>query len=253
MKKILSRFVSFFPVGCFKNCCVQTGHFIFHGEKKDITEETKAFCENQYDAIARRLAKQSKDKIVINIYHDLKTYQKAVGLKYKNDCDIACIEKNQIHTVSACNPGLFHDAQSVKASLASKIEKIILYSACNLSKWLVEAIGFYDKIIFLSSAEKQPYTEAFERILKDENKFKLSDIIYFNTGSCFQKKSDLGSALRKIFENKALCNSFIEFIIHEWGYDFLLKMEKDKCVCSLFNMCINELEKLWIEFVRSSR
>lgn len=250
MKKVFLLLLSFLSFGFARNSTVQSDHFIFYGDEKDLTEETTSFCEKQYDVIVKKLSKKPKEKIVINIYPDMKSYHKAIGVKEKDEYNIAFFDKSVIHVVSRYDSESVHDDKSVKASLISNIEKTILFSCFNLSKWLIEAIGFYEKTKFLGPDETRPYMEALRRLVNDEDKFRLSNVIYPYTFKDFKNANNLNYAFQRFFESKALSNSFIEFVIEKWGYSYLLKMEKDKCCCSLFNMSIRELERLWIEHVR---
>jgi len=260
MRNLLLVFALFvLSTGSASGLHLETTHFVFDGDEKDITQEIVDYCEEQYFGIRKRFTHELEKKIIVNIYSDLTTYHKAINREDATDYNICSFdrENNAIHVVSIYNAGPYHYPLSIKASISGNIERSFLYSTSDLQPWLVEAIGFYQRTKILE--ENQRYTQKMQdaliRVSKDENNFKIANISNQNIFQLFEMESQSipkEEAILKAFERRALSNSFINYIVNNWGYDYLLQLEQGKCFCKVFNMSNEELEKHWFEYTNNS-
>ncbi len=259
MNKFLTIFLLLTSFCFAQNISKETSHFIFNGEEKDITEEVINICEDQYYKVSQKSPKQPEKKISINIYADQLTYFNNINATGRSLYNIACFNEDDysIDMVSIHCPNPVHYPLSLKATLVANIERSFLSLCYNLPTWLTEAIKSHTrtKILKESSLDySNKIITGLQIILKKEENFKVANIM-LNISSQFEKeyKTDKKiDAVKRAFNKTALSNSFIQYIIDNWGYTRLLQFSNDKNIYEVFGIQTQEFEKNWFEYTRNN-
>jgi hypothetical protein len=264
MKKVLSVLLLLLVVcGYAQSITYENDHFILKGEKFDITDELVCFCEEHYNKISQKISKQPSGKIRLNIYPDLLSLRKSVNKEestdyFINHCDLENfdMESDRLHVVSPYNPGPFHSALSVKGSIASDIESAFLCSCYNMPVWLVDNIGYYYRTeVLVENIIYEMMMESYlQSILQDESMFKIENIVNQNVFEDYEndyKTGNVQAAKKRALERRALSNSFIKYVIDNWGYEYLLQFNDDNSFEEVLGMSITDIESNWLDYIKS--
>lgn len=251
-----------------KNITIEVEHFIFNGDEKDLSEEIINFCEEYYNKFSLNLSKELDKKIMINIYPEMEIFHDFILKKFPGyfnkdqitDFFICVFDKqNNIYVISPYNPGKFHCFSSVKASIVANIEKKFLLSFYDLPNWMLDSIFCFrrweimNEIIDNTDSKKRS-NESFQRVVKDENNFKISNLNNNYDFLVFQKEyittEDKEGARNRGNDRNTLKISFVKFVIDNYGYKYLLEMNKN--ISEVFTITSDEFEKKWFDFTRKS-
>jgi hypothetical protein len=264
MKRILIFLLLCSSVAFSKNITEEAKHFVFNGDEKDITQEVVNFCEEYYNIFSLALSKELDQKIVINIYPDIKAFHESMSKKnpqnIQNTTDFftgySDSRQKTIDIVSPYNPGTIHRFSSIKGAIIADIEESFLVSYYDLPKWLLKSIHTYRRWEIINNGSdcsdlKNKDHESYKRIIQDENNFKLANLKTENDFQIFQEKYLIAKNKEEIrnreYDKKNINNSFVHFIINNYGYEYLLK---DKDICEILSIKPEELEKKWFEFTK---
>lgn len=229
------------PNGCLSDNIVflnkESAHFLFFCsvKDKDTLEELSNYLESNYKRITDNLKHSPKEKVVVKVYPDLKTFHNAVGSPDAPDWAIGRAMNGKIYMVSPSNPGPSHTYNSVVNSISHEFTHIVLrvINKGSLPIWLNEGIASYEG----------KNIDGYKLAIKDEvNQGKIPSLEQLNNRQDFEQL-------------KGYCYSItiIEYIINDFGYDKLIEFVKNPTdFKSVFNINQNEFYSQWVQYLNNN-
>jgi RNA polymerase sigma-70 factor (ECF subfamily) len=223
----------------------ETDHFTLHCLQNDqnASDEILQVMENNYLRLVHDFKIDFSDKINIEIYPNIDTFQKRVGrpnsggwfVAIANDKDITDLHKG-IYMVSYNNPGPVHNKQSMLTAAVHEMTHFFVFqiSTVDLPLWMHEGIACYEAHQF--------DTKSLNQILE----------VYYNKGiPSLALLAEYNSDTFYALGGYGFSYTLIKFIIQKWDFTTLLRLVKRyDCFEEILGITHDKFEVEWRAFVK---
>lgn len=181
--------------------------FSFDKDKECIKELAKVLDEN-YNRITNNLNVQLKEKIIIEIYPDIKAFHNEIGMPDAPDWIVGIAKEKKIYMVSPFNPGDFHSYDSIMQVIVHEFTHVVTFEINSdygkIPRWLTDGLATYEA--------KQIPDETY-----------IKEIINMNAIPSLDK---LNSNEFVSVGGYALSYTIVEYLVNEYGYDTIISLIK---------------------------
>ncbi len=206
-------------------------HFeIFYSqENKEIAQEFLTAAESLYPQLMQDFDHAFENKLEINIFPNILSFQEAYGSKNASQAMVARCGTKFISIVSPLNPGTYHSADSIRTIFQINLIKSVImqkYGYSNSKNWLVFGIASNKTDYQPRSAlpDILPTIQEMESSLeKISGHPSAHSLVHFLIGKYGWEK------ILQLLENYSLFEEILgkskEIIYHEWSQTISLNLD----------------------------
>ena len=220
---------------------VETQHFIinYNEEDKDCQDDVASLLESSYFRIAMTFEQKFDDKLIIEIYTNLKELHLALGFPDAPDWIRGGLGSGKIIIASPLNPPPGSGYSNVVNTAVHEFIHIILNKINNnIPRWLDDGVASFEakdnNEVWIKNTIKQGI---------EENAIPLFNDL------------DTGDDFETFFKRNGYQYSYsiIEFVVEEFGYEKLLHFIKNpRDFKGAFGLTEDQFRDKWVDYLKDN-
>lgn len=226
----------------------ETKHFSLYCKQTDrqASDEILQVLEKNYERLAHDFEIDFPNRVKIEIYPNIKTFQEKIGLPNSGDWRVAFAnEKDQtnlsrgIYLVSFNNPGPAHNKQSIFIAAVHEMTHFFIFQKSHdkLPLWMHEGLACYEAHQF----DVRSLNHMLEVALYKEGIPSLALLSKYDSNSFYAAGG------------YSFSYTLIKFIIQKWDFKTLLRLVQEyNNFEKILGVSIEKFEAEWKEFVKQN-